>query len=48
MTDKKIYLLREVMKRETTVEQLSERLKLPVQMIVKLQTIAKRFRIRGD
>lgn len=47
MIDKKIYLLDEVMKRET-VEQLSERLKLPVQMIVKLQAIAKRFRIRGD
>lgn len=41
MTDKKIYLLREVMKGEK-VEQLSERLNLSVEFVERLKILAKR------
>ena len=46
MTDKKIYLLKEVMSGETVAE-LSKRLKLSEEFIEKLQKVAKAFRITG-
>lgn len=46
MTDKKLTLLEEVMSGEN-VEQLSQRLKLPVEFIERLQKLAKRVIRKG-
>lgn len=46
MTDKKMFLLREVTSGET-VEELSKRLNLPVEFIERLQRLAKRVIRKG-
>lgn len=46
MTDKKIYLLKEVMSNEPK-EQIAERLGLTVEFIEKLQKLARNYKIKG-
>lgn len=45
MTDRNIYLLKEVMSGET-VQELSKRLNLSEEFIEKLQKLAKKYRIK--
>jgi len=46
VTDKQIFLLREVMADEPK-EQIAKRLGLTVELIEKLQMLAKRYKIKG-
>ena len=46
MTDRKIYLLKEVMNNEPK-EQIAERLGLTVEFIEKLKKLARNYKIKG-